>query len=310
MELLGDKLQAARKIQGLTLEQVANRTRIQDSYLRALEEGSFEQLPARVFTKGFVRSYARLLDLDEEECLRLFAECSDAFYKKEAAGRKLPLLKEGEPTGRTSRVMVVLLVGGILLLGVRVLLQQKSLSTSVSSHFSQQPVDLLDRSLSEPEQPDHTNESAEDRLPASTQRHVDASGSADTESVPTTMDVAGIPVESPVDDRASEPSLLPSDPAPIASTTTESDDKPLILEVRTLEMTWIVVRSDENEPREALLREGEILQWRARERFLLTLGNAGGVEVRLNGQLRGPFGETGVVVRDVELRPQPPILAP
>ena len=68
-------------------------------------------------------------------------------------------------------------------------------------------------------------------------------------------------------------------------------------------MTWVVVRSDENEPREALLQAGEIVRWQANERFLLTLGNAGGVEIRLNGQLRGPFGGSGIVVRNLELRP-------
>ena len=68
-------------------------------------------------------------------------------------------------------------------------------------------------------------------------------------------------------------------------------------------MTWVVIRSDEDNPREVLLQPGEVVRWQARDRFLLTLGNAGGVEVRLNGELQGPYGETGVVVRDVELRP-------
>jgi len=305
MASLGNKFQTAREAQGLTLEQMVSRTRIQASYLRALEADSFEQLPERVFTKGFVRAYARSLELDEEECLRLFEECSASFYQKEKEVegiRKTFLRKEYMQKEKTSRAMVVLLVGGLFLLGGMVLLQQQSPSRSIFSRFSQEAVEHRDGVLSEQGPPGNANDIAEDRLPSTIEGQVDAddSGVANTETVPKT-DVATIPAESPVDDAASTPSLPP--PASISSPAMRSEDGPLVLELRTLEMTWIVIRSDENEPREALLQPGEIVQWRANERFLLTLGNAGGVEVRLNGQLQGPFGETGVVVRDVELRP-------
>ena len=289
MDSLGNRFRTARESQGLTLEQMTARTRIQKTHLKALEEDSFERLPERVFTKGFVRAYARSLELDEEDCLRLFAECSASFYQdeKESEGlRKMVLLKEDEHKEKTSRVMVVLLVGGLILLGGIVLLKQQSPSTSVISRFSQKAVDPRDEVAPTPGQPGQVNDSSV----------------ASTEPAPE-MDVVVIPAESRVDDGAStSPSSLPA-PAPISAPTTRSADGSLVLEIRTLEMTWIVVRSDENEPEEALLQTGEVVQWRAHERFLLTLGNAGGVEVRLNGQLRGPFGETGVVVREVEIKP-------
>ena len=97
--------------------------------------------PNGVFTKGFVRAYARSLDLDEEECLRLFAESSASFYQKEGEGLpKFFLLKEDKHKGRTSRVMVVLLVVGLFLLGGLVLLQQQSPSTSIFSRFRNRPL--------------------------------------------------------------------------------------------------------------------------------------------------------------------------
>ena len=307
MASLGNKFQTARETQGFTVEQMVSRTRIQESYLKALEADSFGQLPERVFTKGFVRAYARSLELDEEECLRLFEECSASFYQKEKKGeglQKIFLRKEDAQKERTSRAMVILLVGGLLLLGGMVLLQQQSPSRSIFSRFSQQPVEPRDGVLSEQGPPGNANDIAEDRPPSAIEGQVDAddSGVSNAETAPKT-DVATIPAESPVDDAVSTPSLSPPDPASISSPATRSEDGPLVLELRTLEMTWIVVRSDENEPREALLQPGEIVQWQANERFLLTLGNAGGVEARLNGQLQGPFGESGVVVRDVEIRP-------
>lgn len=302
MASLGDKFQTAREAQGATLEQMASRTRIQEAYLRALEEGSFDQLPERVFTKGFVRAYARALELDEEECLRLFAECSASFYQdeKESEGvRTLFLRKEDERKERTSRAMVVLLVGGLLLLGGMVLLQQQSPSRSIFSRFSQQPVEPRDEVVSEPTR---ANEVATDRQPSSVEPPDDVSSVSNTESVLET-EAPETFAESAVDDGEAAPSPSSPDSVPAPASTTDSENGPLVLEIRTLDMTWAVIRSDEDTPHEVLLRTGEVVRWQARDRFLLTLGNAGGVEARLNGQLQGPFGESGVVVRDVEIRP-------
>ena len=290
---------------------MASRTRIQESHLKALEEDSFEQLPEWVFTKGFVRVYARSLNLDEEECLRLFAERSASFYQKEKEGeglRKIFLLKEEEHKVRTTRSITVLVVGSLFLLGVVVLLQQQYSSPSLFSRVLEpagEPPNR-DEGLSKSEKTGNASETAEDRPPSSTERQVDASTVTNAETSPK-PEVAETPAESSVDEGAPMPSSSPSDSAlpesPVLSPTTALEEGPLVLEIRTSEMTWVVVRSDEDEPQEVLLQLGEIMQWRAHERFLLTLGNAGGVEVRLNGQLRGPFGERGIVVRDLELRP-------
>ncbi len=282
MASLGNKLQTAREAQGFTLEQIASKTRISESYLRALEADSLDQLPEHVFTKGFVRAYARSLELDEKECLRLFEEGSASFYQKEKEGderQKMFLRKEDAQKARTSRTMVVLLVGGLLLLGGIVLLQQQSPSSSLFSLFSQQPVDPNGEGVNQP---------------SSVEPPLDASIVANTEPA-----AAGTSAESTVDDGASTPAVLSPDSTPASATDSEN----VVLEIRTLDVTWAVIRADEDEPQEVLLQVGEVIRRRARDRFLLTLGNAGGVEVRLNGQLQGPFGEPGAVVRDVELRP-------
>ncbi|MCY3727827.1 MAG: DUF4115 domain-containing protein [Nitrospira sp.] len=300
MASLGNKLQTARETQGLTLEQMSSRTRILESYLRALEADSLEQLPERVFTKGFVRAYARSLALDEEECLRLFEERSASFYQKEKEGERIWkgfLRKEDMQKERTIRAMVVLLVGGLLLLGGMVLLQQQSPSGSIFSRFSQQPVEPRDEVVSKP---GRANEVVEGRRSSATVSQNGASSVKNAEPALET-EAGGTSAEPEVDDGASTPSVLSSDSSPAA--TTDSENGPLVLEIRTLDMTWAVIRSDQDKPQEVLLRAGEVIRRRARDRFLLTLGNAGGVEVRLNGQLQGPFGGTGVVVRDVELRP-------
>jgi hypothetical protein len=79
-------------------------------------------------------------------------------------------------------------------------------------------------------------------------------------------------------------------------------DAPLVLDLEALDLTWVVVQVDNASPREALLRPGERVRWKGSDRFTLTLGNAGGVRVELNGKVQGPFGPTGRVARDIVLK--------
>ncbi|MCE9580637.1 MAG: helix-turn-helix domain-containing protein [Deltaproteobacteria bacterium] len=68
-------LRAGRAARQLTVEDVARVTRIQQRALERLESGQFEELPAEVFVRGFVRNYARCVGLDEDEALARYTEC-------------------------------------------------------------------------------------------------------------------------------------------------------------------------------------------------------------------------------------------
>lgn len=63
---VGAQLRAAREALGLSHRDMAEITKIQVPYLECLEADRFEELPAEVFVRGFLRSYARELRLDEE----------------------------------------------------------------------------------------------------------------------------------------------------------------------------------------------------------------------------------------------------
>ena len=69
---LGELLRRARQARGLTLEEVARDTRISFRYLEALENENFGLLPAPVYARGFLRTYARYLGLEPANLLPLF----------------------------------------------------------------------------------------------------------------------------------------------------------------------------------------------------------------------------------------------
>lgn len=65
----GERLKRERELREVSLEEITSATRIGPRFLEALENEEWEKLPGGVFNRGFVRSVARYLGLDEESFL-------------------------------------------------------------------------------------------------------------------------------------------------------------------------------------------------------------------------------------------------
>src|SRR3974390_2421776 len=67
MGSFGERLRREREMRGVSLDDIAEATKIGTRLLRALEDEHFELLPGGIFNKGFVRAYAKYLGLNEDE---------------------------------------------------------------------------------------------------------------------------------------------------------------------------------------------------------------------------------------------------
>lgn len=297
MESIGEFFRQVRETKGLTLDDVASKTRIHPDFLIALEEGNYTKLPDQVFAKGFVRSYARSLGLDEEEAMRRFEGSAGAFYDKQAEREQLRLQQiEDERRKKTNR-KVVGVAAGVALLGLVLLLTHEQSSvvppTRSAVESEQTEIQTHRAAVSRGQMGSLLSSSEEGKQGQSKT----SSGAAGT---------AGLPSENVSQPESGEP-LSP------ASATVDSlgeplqrraaGEGPLVLDLEALELSWVVVQVDNGNPQEALLRPGERVRWKGSDRFILTLGNAGGVRVELNGKVQGPFGPTGKVARDIILKP-------
>lgn len=69
---LGEKLKKIRSEYRISLNEVSKHTKIQMKYLEYLENGEYENLPAEVYVRGFVRSYANFLGTDEIVLVKMY----------------------------------------------------------------------------------------------------------------------------------------------------------------------------------------------------------------------------------------------
>jgi hypothetical protein len=75
--------------------------------------------------------------------------------------------------------------------------------------------------------------------------------------------------------------------------------------IRAVEPSWIRVQTDDGRVVEELLPAGASREWATQRRFVVTIGNAGGVEVTLNGKALPALGAKGTVIKRLELPPPP-----
>src|SRR4051812_25256080 len=69
---IGADLRNARVARNRSLEDISRSTKISSSVLRSIEDEAFEKVPGGVFTRGYLRAYAREVGLDPDEVVRRY----------------------------------------------------------------------------------------------------------------------------------------------------------------------------------------------------------------------------------------------
>ncbi len=72
--MVGEQLRQARSERGLTLEQLAEATKIRALVIESMERGDFSPCGGRIYARGQVRSLALVLGIDPDELTQIFDE--------------------------------------------------------------------------------------------------------------------------------------------------------------------------------------------------------------------------------------------
>lgn len=110
----GADLRAARERLGWDLPDVAAMLRIRSSYLEALENGRLNDLPGNVYAVGFLRTYATALGLDVEEVSRRFRAEAGEIPRYSELVFPVPLPERGLPAGALILLGLILLGGAYI----------------------------------------------------------------------------------------------------------------------------------------------------------------------------------------------------
>ncbi len=285
---LGAYLRSLREAKGGSLEDMARSTRVGIRHLEALEDERLADLPSPVFVRGFIRAYCSFLRENPEPALGRYQELAGTRAAAQAAN--------APPRPRNTWASSSLVVGLVLLLilGVGLILVNLSVKKSGGTPAT--------TARTEPTRPSTSTTSSPALVPAPSTPAPAISAPPVTAPTPSpTPPVAADPPRPETPPAGSPAPTAP--PATRPAPGTASTGQRLV--IRAVEPTWVRVQTDEGRIAEELLPAGASREWAAERRFLVTIGNAGGVELTLNGKALPPLGPKGTVIQRLEL-PAPP----
>lgn len=270
MTSFGEKLQREREMRGVTLEEIAEATKIGTRNLRALETNDFDKLPGGIFNKGFVRAYARYLGIDEEQAVADYLAASGQ-AEAPATGPLPDLPPTVKLTVRRRRpwrlVALVLLLLAAAYLGWRAY-SQRYASADDSAVPAAPPAATETKAAPAPS----TSAATDSSSPAGTVTS-GATGPAATGAA-TPTPAASAPAGQPA----------PTESAPVAG---------FALEVRAKRDCWVAVTVDGKSQGNQLMKAGSQQSLHATREIVLTVGNAGGLDIFVDGKPLPPQGSEG-----------------
>jgi len=276
-------------MRGVSLEEISSATKISLRFLDAIEREDFSKLPGGIFSRSFIRSYARYLGLDEERVVaeyQLAAQPQAHFdLHRMAAGN----LSSGRPAARTP--LIVTLVAVVLLAGGYVLFRYAPRGAETPAPAPPAPV----------------------MTPTPVAPPTVAAPSGDATTTPGANPAAGAmaPGAGPGTPPAATPGSTPNPqggPAagisPAAQSSPQTGNPPgtkpaadtdLVLQVAATERAWVAVDADGKTVLQRVLNPDEVQTLKAHKSFDVTTGNAQAVILTLNGETLKPLGRRGEV---------------
>lgn len=290
------ELRALRESRGITLDALYNTTKIRVAILEAIESGNFQLLPERIYGESFIKSYAREVGAEPGPIIARYRrflgipEPGEVPEKKpdrkpekktenkaekkpdQPIAAEKPGPEEREAATREAKVPETFASAGSARAGERRKFSRKAVSLVLtvlvlSGGFlyflfydeSPEPVPVI-----KPETPLAVSPAP---VPAGT--------------------------EQPQPQGASPPAVPATPAAPeTEKAPTSTANK---LSIRASELTWVSIVEDDNQPYQIMLRPGDSIE-RVARRFIIDIGNAGGVSLNLNGSDLGVPGRRGQVV--------------
>jgi cytoskeleton protein RodZ len=319
---LGALLRAERERRGLSIDQVSDKIKITRTCIAAIEDGNEDCLPHPVYAKGFIKNYAKLLEMDHEEFREQLAQI---YQSEEAPLRDIPVLRdiedasEGEAMprlGGSGHRPALWLGGAVALIALIAVGWYLYTAFSAKSPRAQaptaepagtaQPAPSAAKPAPAPKPPQaptvapapvpSTPEPAP--TPSSEPATLSKAAAPEPAKLPSEATSEGKPaVEPSAEDRATQdialsgpqasaPAVTPAAPAaPGAKVFTVGDHGNHEVRIMANDRCWLQAGADGGTMRDTMLAQGDSFVGRFTDYLLVRLGNAGAVEIQFDGKV-------------------------
>lgn len=292
--MAGEVLRKKREELGLEISQIADQLRIKKDYLSYIEQDLFEKLPVPVYTMGYIRSYARHLDVDPTAILEVYAK---RLPQPKTGTFAIPLVLADKKRPVYLYILAALIVLGIGIGAYIVMKKNMAVPETKKNEAVHVPAPNIEKDLP----PAKAGQSVPD-MPVS---------KPDTSTPPTTVpDLRQKAAPGHGSGHESEPpkTASPESPSPktVAVAVPEVKEKTSsaslqekdmhTLVIKATETSWVSVKFRNGKYESMTLTPGSSRVWNFGESVWIKTGNAGGISLILDGKDTGPVGKSKEVV--------------
>ena len=306
-EEFGSYLKHERELRGVPLDEIAKSTKISISYLRALEEGRFQDLPGEVFIKGFIRSYGQAIGSNVDELMAAYHETGSKPEDTETSHATPPLSREQESERQPSSSPMKAIIGFVMALliiagGVYWFASEKGksgrqpqkeelaspsvidnslpeLAGEVSATASEETGDTLSQGETSDAESQQTDVAVSSEPPVTVSPEkppVEAAGTqSDTKNTVTVSENHAI-----IKDIQNQ--AVPETQEVSAEVATGESSLNLVIQVN--EDSWFNLRIDDQRDQDFILPPGGSKTIQAKNAIVMTIGNRRATQLILNGQ--------------------------
>ena len=282
---------------GRAIKDIAAELRIRADHLRAIEEGRYELLPGPPYATGFIRSYANHLGFDGSE---IVAHYREETRTRDPSSRLVFLEPVNEGRVPAAPLVLVSALAGVLILMAWIVFSRGDQVPFV--HVVELPERLALMVVGGATETDTEVTTAPDQ--AADQNAVSPTSLTEAETATDDPAIGEDENTAPQTPPENEEVLIesraqPSGAADVAAIGIESR-----ITIRARNDAWMLVRVTGQEPFfEGVLRAGETIRVPNHKGLLISTGNAGGLEIAVDGSAVAALGPVGGVMRGVPLDP-------
>ncbi|MGH9469584.1 MAG: RodZ domain-containing protein [Terriglobia bacterium] len=312
----GENLRREREMRAVTLQEIADTTKISVRLLEALENEEFSRLPGGIFTRSFIRSYANYLGLDQEQVIAEYELAAppkgEEDFSRIGVSSNNAKKKPGIPI-LPWLIAVVLLAGGYSLFRYthRATEEPLTFGNPASGTVSSAAAPASTPGVAETKAPPviapavSPGPAAADAAgpvgSMTASANPSPSAPAQTALPPATTNIKSVSATAP--GLGVMASTVPGAGADGAAAREQSPDIPaitpapgqLVLQIAATQRAWVAVNADGKTVLERILNPHEIRTLVAKKYFDVTTGNALGTVLTLNGVTLKPLGRSGEV---------------
>ena len=256
-ESIGKRLTAIRLNKGMTIDEVSDLTRINHKMIRAVEDDDFGKLPGKVFTVGFLRAYARVLAIDEDDLVERFSRLNleDVDNSPKFISESIQL----DPTRDSYTTLALSVVVAIILIAL---------------YFFEFNVEIRNSGKPAEESAAAVKAAPHKAQVKSSEKRKERPEKKSSEPETKLLEAKAQKIESPRQTAPVEGERSPADMANMRYTLTIEADSD----------SWIKADIDGEIKKEIIIRQGNQVTWQAANGFVISIGNVAGTRITLNGE--------------------------